>query len=548
MITALSLGFLIVATAFTVDLGRQILRRRDMQAIADVVSLDLVHDLNGRTVATIEADPNWALDKQHSAERNSFTAGGLTVELGHITTANNQKTFVSDEASPSAVPTAVRVTARDTVNYFFYPGSGNVSRTAIGSTDATLDYQIGSFLAGVNPSSTQVDLLNKVLKAALHGGSLNLDAVSYQGLASGTVSLRGIATQLGVASPDQLANSTVNARQLFTATAQVMQANGASPTAVAAMNNAATAVDSNATVHMSDVITESNVAVAQGGGTDAFDTQFSALTLLTGSAFAINGNSALSVPSLDFSLPGFGAVTVSLTVIQKPAVKLGAPVGFVLSTSQVQMSITVPINALDVTSVVGGSLPGLSLVTLTGSMTVTPNMGSASATPTAIDCGTSNAPAKSTTIAATPTPVSTAANETISMIATLPILGSRTLSTTTASGSLTTTGSSESGTFAYTTGFMPPVGTGAAQRLGAATLNLSSSLQATSVNTTVLTIPVGSSSAAVIAAENLALNNAVFPKVQDTMIPLITRTLGLELGGGDVGALNMHCGGSKLAG
>jgi hypothetical protein len=511
-----------------------------MQAIADVVSLDLARDLNGRDVATMHADPNWALDQQRSAQRNNFPVSGITVELGHVTTSNNQKTFVSDESNSSAVPTAVRVKASDSVNFFFYPGGGTVDRTAIGVTNATIDYQIGSFLAGVNPSATQVDLLNKALTRALKGGTLSLDAVSYQGLASGGVSMRGLATQLGLASPEALATSTVNARQLFTATAQVMQANGASPTAVAAMNNAAATVDNNATVDMGKVITAN-----QGTGNDAADTQFSALSLLTGSAFAINGNSALSIPSLDFSLPGFQPVTVSMTVIQAPQIARNAPVGRVLSTSQVSMTITIPVSGMDVSSVVHQSIPTLSVASLTGSIVVRPQMGSASATPTAIDCGTTNTPSKSTDIAATPTPVSMTADETMTLKGALNL----TIATTNISNaSLSATGSTQTGHFNYTSDFGPPTYSGSPQRLGAASLNLANALSATSANTTVLSIPLGSNNAGVIAAMNAALSNSVFPKIQDTIIPIITRTLGLELGGADVSALEMHCGGVKLAG
>src|SRR5205823_14901385 len=67
-IVAICLGFLITITAITVDLGRLSLRRRDMQAIADMVALDMARLANGRTTSEImsSADPSWAAELDRS--------------------------------------------------------------------------------------------------------------------------------------------------------------------------------------------------------------------------------------------------------------------------------------------------------------------------------------------------------------------------------------------------------------------------------------------------------------------------------------------------
>jgi len=542
VLTALSLGFIIAAVAFTIDLGRQIERRRDMQAIADVVSLDMVRNLNGRTVNQINADSaNWLLEQQRSAARNNFTASKLTVSLGHVTTSNGVETFVVDTGD--AVPTAVRVVASDHVDFFFSPGGGDVSRTAVAATDATVDYQLGSFLAGVTPSNTQIDLLNKVLKRALGTGTLSLDAVSYQGLAAGRVSLRGLATQMGFASPDQLANATVNAKQFYLATAQAMNANGGPAAGVTALNTIAATMNNSATMNVGDVIQ------AGSGSQDAFDTTFSVLGLITGSAFLINGNSAISVPSLDMVIPGIGAVDVSLTVIQKPMFVTKARVGDSSTTSQVSMSITIPINSFDVSSTpgIGALLPAASLEKLSGSITIVPTAGSATGSPTVINCGTSIAPSKSVDLKVTPTPVSLTASENLTLSATLPLLGNISLlNTNVTNATASATGTSDTGHFNYTADFMPSIGTGSPQRLGASSLNLAGALSASSANSTVAGVSVPFTKATLVNATNAALTNLIFPKIQDSIVPIITQTLGLDLGGGDIGANEMHCGGTKL--
>ena len=62
-----------------IQLGRMMLRRRDMQSVADVVSLDLARRVDGRTVDQIESDPAWVAQQHLSAERNDFPITGTRV-------------------------------------------------------------------------------------------------------------------------------------------------------------------------------------------------------------------------------------------------------------------------------------------------------------------------------------------------------------------------------------------------------------------------------------------------------------------------------------
>jgi hypothetical protein len=72
---------------------------------------------------------------------------------------------------------------------------------------------------------------------------------------------------------------------------------------------------------------------------------------------------------------------------------------------------------------------------------------------------------------------------------------------------------------------------------------LISALNATSTNSALL---AGGSAGAftlpqLTAIENSALSAQVFAQLQTTVIPTINGTLGLSLGGADVGAHEMHC-------
>ena len=106
-IVAICLLFLMTMTAFTVDLGRVMLRNRDAQAVADIVALDLARKVDGRTVDQIKADPAWGDEIKLSRERNNFAEGGsryVGYRLGHV--IKRTREFVED--SGSAIPNAVQ--------------------------------------------------------------------------------------------------------------------------------------------------------------------------------------------------------------------------------------------------------------------------------------------------------------------------------------------------------------------------------------------------------------------------------------------------------
>src|SRR5688572_7002712 len=81
-VIALSIVALLTMSSIAVDLGRQMLRRREAQAVADVVALDLVRFIDGRSENDILADPDWATTLTAAAARNNYPVGKLTVALG----------------------------------------------------------------------------------------------------------------------------------------------------------------------------------------------------------------------------------------------------------------------------------------------------------------------------------------------------------------------------------------------------------------------------------------------------------------------------------
>jgi hypothetical protein len=270
------------------------------------------------------------------------------------------------------------------------------------------------------------------------------------------------------------------------------------------------------------------------------------IDLVQGSIFVMNGTNVLSVPGLGVTLPfGLGSVDVSLKVIEAPRWRVGH-VNDTLATSQVDLTLTAHISTDATATLSALGISGLSAASLTGTVTITPKVAGATSWPTSIRCpATASSPG--TTIALAADPITVTASESLTLAETVILLGTVNLiNTNVTNATVSTTSSGGSADYAYPTEFMPNVGSGGTKRLGTSTIGLSGPLTATSANTTVLSLAVPLATS--ITAVNNLLSASIIPGIQNVLLPLITRTLGLELGGGDVGALDIYCSGVRLVG
>ncbi len=127
---ALSMVVLIGSTALAVDIGQVTNSNRNLQTIADVVALDTARAVTGSNTAT-QLAAAVATDAIAAAARNNLTQPQLTVEVGTFSSTNaftSQATVIEDGVvkvvTSTGVPTAVRVTAEDSVKFAFRQSSG----------------------------------------------------------------------------------------------------------------------------------------------------------------------------------------------------------------------------------------------------------------------------------------------------------------------------------------------------------------------------------------------------------------------------------------
>lgn len=330
LLVAMLMVVMIGISSLAIDIGMQRVSRRDMQALADVVALDMARELDGRTVAMLSADPNWQVELDHSVARNDDTFGEprVSFELGTVDAITGA--FLPKEGS--YVPDAVRIAAASTIDYAIHQGSGDVMRKAVGKATKSACFKLGSWAA--NLDTTKSELLNGILGEALQGSALNLTLVGYQGLATADVTLLDLAAELGVGTVDELLDTTVSLGDLLEATANVLNDNSDTVNA-SLLNSIRTQITNTLLVD----VTIGDLLHVTKGYDAALSSSFNVLDLLAGAVFVANGQHLLEVDDLTVDAGFLGSAELDLTVIEAARQACGAIGDAKASTSQIDLGV-----------------------------------------------------------------------------------------------------------------------------------------------------------------------------------------------------------------
>jgi uncharacterized membrane protein len=345
-IVALVLPVLILMTAFAVDLGRQRSLRRDMQAGADVIALDLTRIIPVAQTQPTAAETLTALNA--SLTRNGMSTvtafaneetDGVKVQWGTWTppTSGDQcpRTIVTAPPDCFAAGTlpvnAVRVTLSDELDYFFQPGTGRATRSAIAALgdEPSAEFLMGSTLVSMNPAS------NAILGQVLNSVAPNASLIGYQGLANAQVTLGDLALALGAGSVDELMGMTVTYEDLVVASADALQAQGGSAAGVTALDQLVGLGIQDVDVQMGDLLGAGNMSTDAG-----LDSRVSIPQLLLAGVGIADGTHTITIPGTSLSIPGLASVTLQLNLIEG-AIRVGTFDGASGTTKQVDLGVRI---------------------------------------------------------------------------------------------------------------------------------------------------------------------------------------------------------------
>ncbi len=394
VMTAVFVATVGLAVLVSIDIGNLFYTQRALQRSADLAAMAAVQRLDL---------PNAA---QQSVAQNGLTVDGTNVTLAVVpgvwdASAGTAPTYFTAQAAVDGNTNAAQVTVTQNVPYFFMVGKRQLQATAIAKNTSIVSFSLGSGLASINNG-----LLNQVLGYLLHT-NLNLDAASYQGLATTNIRLADLAVALGAGSMQQLLALSPNLGTFFNAVISVASQSGLagiSVGAAGASNALSFGNDLNLPINIGDGGASSpgllSVLALAGNEQAALNATVNVLDLLTTAAQIANSQSAVNVAPVTLNLVGLGAVTLSLKIIEPPAIAVGPPGQFLSGpnagqwktqarTAQVRLGLKV---------VVG--VPNLLAVTLPIGLTVASAQGHATSTSCTVPRSSSTA-----TISAQPQPV-----------------------------------------------------------------------------------------------------------------------------------------------
>lgn len=339
LIAALLAVVLMVSAAFAVDLGQQRVVRRDVQAVADMVALDMVRLLDGSKAKDYSAS---AFDdaKKRSLQRNSSALGG-ELEPSDVTWSfarQNATTgaWTTLSLTDEAVPTAVKVSAKSEVGFAFGGftgvGKGSATRTAIAQAEAGACFAVGTYAARIRLGDSAI--LGPLMKAL--GTDVGLTVLDAQGLAGADIKLLDlVGTGLVAGGFDQLVNANVKLGDFYLAMADVLQKQGGHAAQVALLQKLATVAAKDVIVNIADIVGLDSTSKA---GLDAVVNLFD---LVTTAAFVANGDNAILVPNLNVNVLGLSTLSANIKIGQKPIQNCGRPKSEVVKghSNQVEVNL-----------------------------------------------------------------------------------------------------------------------------------------------------------------------------------------------------------------
>lgn len=364
VVALLTIAVVIPIAAMGVDLGMQRVARRDMQAVADMIALDMARHLDGRKFMVIKKANKWTSGVRHSIARNlnlspereaALLSGGDKIEvdvegegptsiavvsgdplagrkdlevritMGRLDAADGVFEEVTD--LPHQVPSAVRVVTSTSVDFAFSSGSGGASRSAIATADPLACHKIGSWGADLRTSHSVLGGLLGSIDA-----NIDLDAVHYDALANAQVTLADVFTGVSAGTPDAVLASMISLGDFIDVLVSALPASSpATEILDARVGDVLTTALAAKSIRLGQMVSlAGDPDVALAGNVNVLD-------LVQGAIFAANGDNAIAVPGLVVTVPGLTNVDVKAHVVQRPQIACGF--GSSAQTSQIDVAL-----------------------------------------------------------------------------------------------------------------------------------------------------------------------------------------------------------------
>lgn len=342
---AAGLGLMVVLLG-AVDLGLLFHYKREYQKAADLAAL-----AGSRQLATGCAQAVTAGTDSAATNLSQYTGDSSTIQPG-IWIASGTPRFTAGCTDANAVR-ALIFGGVPTI----FRGTINISAEGVAlALEPIAQLTIRSSLAEFDTEKST--LLNGVVGGML-GGSINLSAVSYNGLAKTDINLLSfldaLAVNAGITAGDydQVLNSDIALGELLEVAADVLEQGGGSSDPAGALGNAVGALGTINGTSLPALDTPIQLgellSIASGVRASALDTNLNVFQLVQGAIQLANGSSVVNA-TLPIDVPGIATASVKLKVIEPAQLSaIGNPATDDISVRTAQVRALVTINLSGVT-------------------------------------------------------------------------------------------------------------------------------------------------------------------------------------------------------
>ncbi|HSI27689.1 MAG: TadG family pilus assembly protein [Methylophilus sp.] len=332
----------LLLTMLVVDSGRLWMQQKKLQSIADMAAIHTARHLgcnaSQQGVAQIaqQAALNNGFDGQLSASPNQ-------VLLGRLDTVQGIRQFTADGSAGAVYIRATKEVPSSMIAGGLVGGTVTLHAEAVSISDPTLaTFSVGSFTTSL--SSQQSVLLNGLLGGML-GGPLNLDALTYRGIAATTITLHDILAVSGqTGTVEQLLNTSMQVGELLDLVASAAAQNGVVDLQVlSGIQTIANMAVKNVPLKLGDVL-----ALATPDTKAAASVALNVLSIITTTAMIANGANAITLP-LGINIPSLSSINAQVTVTEPPQLAIGpacggGALGAVARTAQIRARVAVLVN------------------------------------------------------------------------------------------------------------------------------------------------------------------------------------------------------------
>ncbi|SNS29468.1 pilus assembly protein TadG-related protein [Pseudomonas segetis] len=318
LVMLMALTFLMLA----IDTGRLYLEKRSLQRVADMAALEAVlRDGNCQAGAGATTAQSYAAE--NAQVRNGFTLDAkrtLVATCGNVDESGSRRSFLADITGSAIQVDARREVPASLILGGLFGEQVTIAAQAVAAKREPLAaLTLRTTLATVD--STQSPLLN-ALVGGLLGGSVNLSAVGWDGLAKSQINLVDYLDQLAinqgitVGDYQSVLDENLSLGTLLDVAATTLQQAGTSAdldAAIAGLNALSAVVPAaSPLLQLSDLINVQSATQKAG-----LDTALNLLQLVQGTIELANSKSA-AIASLPITVPGLSNVTLNIKVIEPP--------------------------------------------------------------------------------------------------------------------------------------------------------------------------------------------------------------------------------------